>query len=156
MHAVALTYPDNPSPEQKEAAAHFFSSLQYLLPCESCKLNFTNELKMFSLKNALESKQKLNQWLTDLHNSVNVRLKKTVMSPDQVLDYIFNNKDSSHSASHSADATAATPTTTPTTATTSASPNAWGIIATFFAVGLLAAVIVLVGLYRKQKKVSHT
>ena len=40
MHAVALAYPENPSAEEKKAAFQFFSSLEYMLPCESCKQNF--------------------------------------------------------------------------------------------------------------------
>lgn len=154
MHAVALTYPDAPSAEEKQAAQQFFSSLQYLLPCESCKLNYVKELKMFPLQPALESKQKLNEWLTALHNSVNKRLNKTVMTPEQVLQYVFDNK--SHAEHHPPEnkTEASTPTTTPTTSNTN--NNTWAIAATVVAGGLLVAVVVLgVTLYTTQKKVSR-
>lgn len=143
MHAVALAYPETPSVEEKKAAFQFFTSLEYLLPCESCKQNFKKELQSFPLQPALESKQALNEWLTALHNSVNKRLNKTVMSPEQVLEYVFsesNNKSNAASPS----------TSTSPAATTN---NTWGITATVVAAALLIVVVVLLTLKQKQKKV---
>ena len=120
MHAVALAYPEAPSAEEKKAALQFFTSLEYLLPCESCKQNFRKELQSFPLQPALESKQKLNEWLTALHNSVNQRLNKTTMSPEQVLEYVFSD-------SHNKSSSLAAPT--PPTVTTN-NNNTWGITAT--------------------------
>lgn len=144
MHAVALAYPETPSVEEKQAALQFFSSLEYLLPCESCKQNFRKEIQMFPLKPALVSKQKLNEWLTEVHNSVNKRLKKTVMTPEQVLEYVF-----SETAATSSPELAPTATVTPA----STSSNTWGITATAIAGILLVVVIVLLAMRQKQKKV---
>lgn len=158
MHAVALAYPENPSVEEKKAAAQFFTSLEYLLPCESCKQNYRKELQAFPLAPALESKQKLNEWLTELHNSVNKRLKKTVMSAEQVLEYVFSDSKSPEKpTSSAAAATAPTPTTTATATATGGSNNnnTWGIAATAVAGLLLVAVIVLLVLRPRQKKVSR-
>ena len=148
MHAVALAYPETPSVEEKKAAFQFFTSLEYLLPCESCKQNFKKELQMFPLQPALESKQALNEWLTALHNSVNKRLHKTVMSPEQVLEYVFSDSNNKSNASPTA--------TTPSTAATnngSTTNNTWGITATVVAAALLIVVVVLLTLKQKQKKV---
>jgi hypothetical protein len=157
MHAVALTYPDAPSAEEKQAAQQFFSSLQYLLPCESCKLNYVKELKMFPLQPALESKQKLNEWLTSVHNSVSKRLNKTVMTPEQVLQYVFDN--TSHAEHHPPEnKTEAASPSTPTTPSNNNNNNnnTWAIAATAVAGALLVAVVVLgVTLYTTQKKVSR-
>lgn len=145
MHAVALAYPESPSVEEKKAAFQFFTSLEYLLPCESCKQNYKKELQMFPLQPALESKQALNEWLTALHNSVNTRLNKTVMSPEQVLEYVFsesNNKSNAASSSTSA-ATMNNGSTT---------NNTWGITATVVAAALLIVVVVLLTLKAKTKK----
>ena len=162
MHAVALAYPDTPSMEQKKAASQFFSSLEYLLPCESCKQNYRKELQAFPMSSALESKQELNEWLTALHNSVNKRLNKTIMTAEQVLEYVFEDTKPVPAAAipptptAATAATAATPATPATPAT--AAPdnnNTWGITATAVAGGLLVAVIVLLVLQSKQKKVSR-
>ena len=149
MHAVALTYPEQPSKEEQQAAFNFFSSLQYLLPCESCKLNYVKELKMFPIEEALTSKQKMNEWLAAVHNSVNERLKKPVMSTEQILQYVFENTSSPAP-------TATTPTPSPSSSSdNSNNNNTWGIAATCIAGGLLVVVIVFITLYQKQKKVSR-
>ena len=150
MHAVALTYPEQPSKEEKQAAFNFFTSLQYLLPCESCKLNYVKELKMFPIEDALTSKQKLNEWLAALHNSVNERLKKTVMSTEQILQYVFEN-----TASPTSTPAANTPASSDNSGNNNNNNNTWGIAATCIAGGLLIVVVVFVALYQKQKKVSR-
>lgn len=149
MHAVALAYPEAPSAEEKKAALQFFTSLEYLLPCESCKQNFRKELQSFPLQPALESKQKLNEWLTALHNSVNQRLNKTIMSPEQVLEYVFSD---SHNKSSSSSVAAPAPTVN-TNNNNNNNNNTWGITATVVAAALLIVVVVLLTLKQKQKKV---
>jgi hypothetical protein len=152
MHAVALAYPETPSNEEKKAAFQFFNALEYLLPCESCKQNYRKELQMFPLQPALESKQKLNEWLTALHNSVNKRLNKTVMSDEQVLEYVF--ADTKQHTTEPTSPAAISSTTTPTD-TTSSTNNTWGITATAVAGLLLVVIIVLLVISgkNKQKKV---
>ena len=152
MHAVALAYPETPSVEEKQAALQFFSSLEYLLPCESCKQNFRKELQMFPLQPALVSKQKLNEWLTEVHNSVNKRLKKTVMTPEQVLEYVFSETNASAPATTTNANAPSAPTPTPA-ASSSSNGNTWGITATAVAGILLIVVIVLLTMRQKQKKV---
>jgi hypothetical protein len=153
MHAVALAYPDNPSVEEKRAAAQFFTSLEYLLPCESCKQNFRKELQAFPLQPALESKQKLNEWLTTLHNSVNKRLNKTIMSPEQVLEYVFSESKSAHEKK--VEPSSPSPSGSDNNTNNTNNNNTWGITATAVAGGLLVAVVVLLVLRHKQKKVSR-
>ncbi len=156
LHAVALAYPESPSAEEKKAAFQFFSTLQYMLPCESCKNNFKKELQMFPLEPALESKQKLNEWLTAVHNSVSTRLKKNTMTPEQVLQYVFesakhNGVDSTPTTTHSNTATPATSSG----GSNGGGDNTWAIVATAIAGILLVAVVVLLVLHYKQKKVSR-
>jgi len=149
MHAVALAYPESPSEEEKKAAFQFFSSLEYLLPCESCKNNYRKELQTFPLQPALASKQKLNEWLTALHNSVNTRLKKTIMTDEQVLQYVFETKDAAHSAP------AQDASNTSNASSAPESDNTWAIVSTAVAGILLVTVVVLLILHAKQKKVAR-
>jgi hypothetical protein len=159
LHAVALTYPEQPSKEEKQAAFNFFSALEYLLPCENCKLNYRKELQMFPLQPALAGKQQLNEWLTALHNSVSVRLKKTPMTDQQVLQYIFENKDVVHSEKKDTPPQNAPEASSSGSSGSASQPNnnsnnTWAIIATCSAGLLLLAVIILSVLYQ-QKKVSR-
>lgn len=163
MHAVALAYPENPSAEEKKAAFQFFTSLEYMLPCESCKQNFRKEIAAMPVIPALESKQTLNEWLTTFHNSVNKRLNKTIMSPEQVLEYVFSDANSKV-VPHAEDAPAASITSTdPNAANANTNNNSnnnsnnnnntWGITATALAGILLVVVVVLLAVKHKQKKV---
>lgn len=147
MHAVALTYPESPSEEEKKAAMQFFSSLEYLLPCESCKNNYRKELQMFPLKPALESKQKLNEWLTTLHNSVSTRLKKTTMTPEQVLQYVFETKEASHKPPGGPPQADSSPAPTPDRGQ---QDNTWGIVATCVAFALLVGFVTLCFIHAKH------
>lgn len=151
MHAIALAYPESPSEEEKKAAFQFFSSLEYLLPCESCKNNYRKELQMFPLQPALASKQKLNEWLTALHNSVNARLKKTIMTDEQVLQYVFETKE----ASHAQNAPNSLPSAPVPSSPAPEPDNTWAIVSTTVAGILLVTVVVLLVLHAKQKKVAR-
>lgn len=159
MHAVALAYPENPSAEEKKAAFQFFTSLEYMLPCESCKQNFRKEIAAMPLIPALESKQTLNEWLTTLHNSVNKRLNKTIMSAEQVLEYVFSGANSKMVPHAEGASSASTTSTDPNAANTNTNNNSnnnsntWGITATTFAGILLIIVVVLLAVKHKQKKV---
>ena len=94
FHAVALTYPDNPSDANKKAAGNFFNSLQYLLPCEQCRVNYHDELEAMPVEPHLGDKQSLNNWLVKVHNSVSHRLDKPMLSSvEDVMDYIMSVKN---------------------------------------------------------------
>lgn len=75
MEAIVFHYPDNPTPEEKQAALNFFDSLMLLLPCEKCRKHYIENRKV--LKINVSSKDKLSRWLVDFHNEVNKMLGKT-------------------------------------------------------------------------------
>ena len=75
MEAIVFHYPDNPTPEEKQAALNFFDSLMLLLPCEKCRKHYIENRKV--LKIDVSSKDKLSRWLVDFHNEVNKMLGKT-------------------------------------------------------------------------------
>lgn len=77
LHHVTFNYPENPTPQEQQDAENLFLSLKSLLPCEDCKVNFTNELNSFPIDT--RSKYSLSNWLVNVHNAVNQRLnKKTI------------------------------------------------------------------------------
>ena len=81
FHYITIGYPDNPNDETKKSAYNFFMSLKNLLPCEKCRYNFNQHLQMYPLTDdILMSKDKLINWLIDIHNNVNKTTGKQIMS----------------------------------------------------------------------------
>lgn len=78
LHYITFNYPENPTAEEQQQVETFFNSLQYLLPCEECKENFKKEMELFPIDT--RSKYYLSNWLVNVHNSVNIRLKKPLFS----------------------------------------------------------------------------
>jgi FAD-linked sulfhydryl oxidase len=85
IHFIALGYPDSPSDSESKSYEAFFKSLYKVLPCKSCSNHLRETLaKQHPLTpKDLVDKDALFKWTVDLHNVVNTRLKKPVMSLDQ-------------------------------------------------------------------------
>uniref|UniRef100_A0A6C0LTZ9 thiol oxidase n=1 Tax=viral metagenome TaxID=1070528 RepID=A0A6C0LTZ9_9ZZZZ len=91
IHLVTLSYPDNPTCEDKRQYYIFFTSLKNVLPCAKCKFNMEKHLKKFPLTDEiLSSKQNLIKWAIDLHNVVNYYTGKTMLTHDEALNEIYN------------------------------------------------------------------
>lgn len=67
LFAIALTY----DVSQKNEYKNFFNQLQYVLPCDSCKIHYTENLKSFT-DDVLDSKENLLNWLTTIRNKIYV------------------------------------------------------------------------------------
>ena len=89
---MSFAYPENPSPEHKEAALNLFSSLQLLLPCGDCCSHYCSTFQRRDLLEHLESKETFSKWLVGFHNQVNKRLKKPEYSYDQAKAYYLNDE----------------------------------------------------------------
>ena len=91
LHSITLEYPDNPTIEDKKNMINFINSLQYVLPCLKCRINFQSHLKKYPLnENILSSKKNLVKWLIDIHNSVNKLNDKKELSYEEALRNILN------------------------------------------------------------------
>ena len=86
-HYITISYPNNPSKEEKENVKKFFDLLTVLLPCENCRLHYINNLKITPLTDdILNSKYKLIEWLVNLHNEVNGRTGKKIISVKEAIN----------------------------------------------------------------------
>lgn len=89
IHLVALDYPINPTSEDMDNYRNFFYSLQYVLPCQKCRLNFVNHVSKYPLTNKiLSNRESLLQWTIDLHNIVNYNTGKQMLTYDEALKKI--------------------------------------------------------------------
>ena len=80
LHTITLGYSDNPTYQDKRRYNDFFSSVQYILPCEKCREHYRTHLNNFPISISLDNKESLVQWLFNLHNQVNISLNKEAMS----------------------------------------------------------------------------
>lgn len=76
IHFASCDYPEHPDEKEKVAFKSFFSSLQYVLPCENCREHYTTYWNEHPIDNFLETGQRLREWTLQLHNHVNKRLGK--------------------------------------------------------------------------------
>ena len=86
IHTFALNYPDNPNYEDKRVMEEFFNNLKYTIPCEKCRIHYTQRLERNPIMNYLDSRQSLFKFTIDLHNQVNKSLGKRLYNYDEVVE----------------------------------------------------------------------
>jgi hypothetical protein len=96
LHFLTLSYPDNPTEQDKNNIKQFIFSLENVLPCEKCRYHFGNNLKNFPITdNIISSRYNLINWLRNVHNEVNSRNNKKQYSYDDLLkEYNINSEKS--------------------------------------------------------------
>ena len=82
LHTVTMSYPDNPTPKDKENFKTFFETLAEMLPCESCRDHYKRTIKEVPIDRYLDSKEHLFGWLVEQHNRVNMLYGKKTYSID--------------------------------------------------------------------------
>jgi hypothetical protein len=86
MHYFTLSYPENPTEDEKDTLVKFFETIGDTIPCEKCRYNFSQHLeKMPITEEILESNVKVVRWLFDLHNEVNKSTNKPVFNYDDFI-----------------------------------------------------------------------
>jgi hypothetical protein len=90
IHVVALGYPQNPRPEQKQAYRDFFASLRTVIPCAACAAGYADVLRRHPVDDALSGPGDLFTWSVVVHNEVARKLGQPEMSPEYVRTvYVF-------------------------------------------------------------------
>jgi hypothetical protein len=90
LHSIAFAYPDAPTKEQRRHTMAFFESLPWVLPCGSCAEHFRDiiaETKREGVwRRTFTSRDTLASWLHGVHNKVNKRIGKPVVSFNKVME----------------------------------------------------------------------
>ena len=77
LHTISFNYPVKPSNKEKQNYYKYFLSLQYILPCKYCRLNYVKNIKEIPLTmNTMKSRHTLSKWLYELHEEINRMLGK--------------------------------------------------------------------------------
>lgn len=85
MHTIAYFYPDDPTRDEMMHAKNFYESLKVLLPCPGCAQHYSELVEKMPLHGAVTSRMNLITWVNDVHNEVNKRLGKPVLSLEEYL-----------------------------------------------------------------------
>ena len=81
MHYVSLGYPKNPTQEQKEKYRAFYMSFMDVLPCSLCAVHYKENYAKYPLTDIiLSNRDKLINWVIDIHNIVNEMKNKPIIS----------------------------------------------------------------------------
>lgn len=92
LEYTCLSYPENPSNEDKENMKLFLSSFAQVLPCEKCRNHYKINLMKYPLNDAVMSdRHNLLLWLLLIHNSVNISLGKREMSEKEFMARMDSN-----------------------------------------------------------------
>lgn len=87
LHYTSLGYPKKPSLEDKKYYRQFIESLPHILPCESCRNHFHQNLKYYNMSDVLSSRKNIFEFFVDMHNKVNKKNKKRLYTYQEVYKY---------------------------------------------------------------------
>lgn len=81
LHTMAFEFPKEPSEEQKKFALNFISKLYLLLPCSKCSKHYKKMIEDHPPSiDTFASNETFSKYMVFLHNEVNKRLQKKVIT----------------------------------------------------------------------------
>lgn len=88
LHCISFNYPVYPTKDQKIKYLNFFKSLEHILPCKYCRINFKKNIQKIPLNmKTMKNRHSLSLWLYYLHEEINRMLgKKSNLSYKDVKD----------------------------------------------------------------------
>ena len=88
LHIISFNYPLEPTNKQKQYYKKFVLSLEHILPCKYCRINFKKNMKSLPLTySVLKNRYTFSKYMYDLHELINSMLgKKSNLSYDDVRD----------------------------------------------------------------------
>ena len=85
LHTLTFNYPLHPTHTDKHNYYTFLYILKDILPCNVCRRNFSRKLKEDPLKQHLNTRRDIVEWMIDCHNKVNAETGKRYYSLDEVI-----------------------------------------------------------------------
>ena len=92
IESIAISLPDTITLETQNELKHFFISISFLLPCETCRNHFSEYIKKTDIMNIdFSTKTKVLTWINNIHNEVRKRNKCKTIPIDKTVKY-YNEK----------------------------------------------------------------
>ena len=77
LHTISFDYPVYPTSEDKKHYKEFIESLKYVLPCKYCRINLTNNLKIYPIREChMKNRDTFSRYVYKLHEIINKMLGK--------------------------------------------------------------------------------
>ena len=90
LYSIALAYPNTPPDFSTiQQYKQFFTSLQYVLPCQKCQIHFGNMLQSNPIDPYLVSSNALFEWISIVENNIRIENGKQPFSKEQILQRYF-------------------------------------------------------------------
>ena len=95
LQHIALSYPNQPTKEIKNIYKDFFYSIQKVLPCETCALNYNDHIHKIPIDNYLKNRNTLFSWIIKIHNEVNKIQNKKLLNENKIKQHYLNQNEPS-------------------------------------------------------------
>ena len=77
LHTISFDYPVHPTNEEKKHYKEFIENLKYVLPCKYCRINLTNNLKIYPIRECnMKNRDTFSRYVYNLHEFINKMLGK--------------------------------------------------------------------------------
>ena len=91
IDTIILSYPNNPTSNDKQIYKNFLYQLKDILPCESCRQHYSLNIKEIPLSSYyLSSRNNLIEWIIKIHNKVNILKNKKLINKNEFIEYYKN------------------------------------------------------------------
>lgn len=90
LHLVSFHYPDPPNTFDKESFKAFYHAIKEILPCAKCRKHYKTYLSQYPIEPNLDKRIDLIRWVNQIHNFVNVKLGKPVLTDAEVFAIYAN------------------------------------------------------------------
>ena len=97
IHYVALGYPNEPSMLDINNYKNFYFNIGHVLPCDTCKKHYNTMIA--ELPPNTQNQDTLFKWTVDIHNKVNQRLNKNIISYHEATD-IWKNQTKNNASTY--------------------------------------------------------
>lgn len=92
LHYITLGYPNYPTEQDKENYRNFINYFKQVIPCVICKNHFIEHLEIYKLTDdVMSSRINFVNWGIDMHNEVNKKNNKKVLTYDEGYQEILKN-----------------------------------------------------------------
>ena len=90
LQHIALSYPNIPDKETKKIYKDFFYSIQKILPCDTCALNYQDHINKIPIDKYLKNRNTLFSWIIKIHNEVNKIQNKKSLNENKIKQHYLN------------------------------------------------------------------
>lgn len=96
LHTIALTYPLRPNAVIKKKYYEFIINLPLFLPNENISNDFTKMLDEYPVQPYLDSRKSFISWIHFIHNKINTKLEKPLVSLNEFYLKYYHEYKSDH------------------------------------------------------------